>query len=145
MKGWGKNPKRWSKLQKQIYNLIDPFLDFQIHCSVYRMQSQRGSTDLPRYWITFEKEIIFDCPKDTIHTQEYEYPYQTDISDISSLIREYIDAPKDKLLNDFENDHWGLIDILRVADRRIGKRQLKKIKENIEDENILKIIARRLK
>ena len=54
--------RRWSKLQKELYLIIDPNIDFQIHCSVYRMQSRMGSTDLPRYWITLNKEIIFDYP-----------------------------------------------------------------------------------
>lgn len=55
--------RRWSKLQKELYLMIDPSIDFQLHCSVYPMRSQRGSTDLPRYWITLNKEIIFDYPK----------------------------------------------------------------------------------
>lgn len=54
--------KRWSKLQKELYNLIAPELDFQIHCRAYRMDSQSGSTDLPRYWITLGKETIWDYP-----------------------------------------------------------------------------------
>lgn len=45
-------PKHWSKLQREIYKLIDSGIGFQIHCSVYRMDSRWGGTDLPRYWIT---------------------------------------------------------------------------------------------
>ena len=57
-------PKHWSKLQREIYKLIDSRIGIQIHCSVYRMDSRWGGTDLPRYWITLGKEIIFDYPKD---------------------------------------------------------------------------------
>ena len=58
--------KRWSKLQKQLYELVDESIDFKLHCTVYRMQSRRGSTDLPRYFITLAGEIIFDYPKDFV-------------------------------------------------------------------------------
>ena len=58
--------KRWSKLAKQLYELVDESIDFKLHCTVYRMQSRRGSTDLPRYFITLAGEIIFDYPKDFV-------------------------------------------------------------------------------
>ncbi|GHT95409.1 hypothetical protein FACS1894116_10880 [Betaproteobacteria bacterium] len=35
------------------------------------------------------------------------------------------DTPKDELLDKhFENDKWGLVNILKSADRRIGRRRL---------------------
>ena len=116
----------WSKLQKSLYLIVSDKADFQIHCSVYRMKSQRGSTDLPRYWITIGKEIIFDYPKQFINSEENKnYPYETQISDISDCIREYIDCPVHLLLeNQFENDLWGLTDILKAVDKRFGKDKL---------------------
>lgn len=99
------------------------------------MRSQSGSTSLPRYWITLDKEIIWDYPKDFVteggiiknyggEVSRY-YPYLTDVYDISNLIREYIDTPKEQLLNkQFIHDKWGLINILRAADRRVGARRL---------------------
>lgn len=52
-----------NEINYKIYNLIDENINLQIHCSVYKMNSQRGKTDLPKCWITLEKEIIFDYPK----------------------------------------------------------------------------------
>lgn len=91
------------------------------------MKSQRGNTDLPRYWITLGKDIVFDYPKQFINDEENEnYPYITQISDISDLIREYIDCPVGLLPEKhFENDLWGLTDILKAVDRRLGKEKLK--------------------
>ena len=58
--------KPWSKLQKEFYLLRAEGLDLQLQCRAYRMDSQRGSTNIPRYWITLGKEIIWDYPKDFI-------------------------------------------------------------------------------
>lgn len=146
--------RRWSKLQKELYLIIDPKIDFQLHCSVYRMQSQFGSTDLPRYWITLNKEIIFDYPKQFINAKgelknfapnapDKNYLYNNDISDISELIREYIDTPTEELITKhFEHDYWGLANILRAADRRIGLRRLdtlRKRKGNIAAQKVISV------
>lgn len=149
---------RWSKLQRELYRIVAPDIGLQIHCSRYRMQSQYGKTDLPRYWITLKDEIIFDYPKQfvgedgairTLREKEpwdgHGYPYVTDISEISKMIREYIDTKKDEVFEKpFENDYWGLTDILKAADRRNGKRRLESLKEKTDSEAANKIIELRL-
>jgi hypothetical protein len=138
----------WSKLQREIYKLRAPGINVQIHCSAYRMESNRGSTDLPRYWITLDKEIIFDYPKDFIQqnqTLANIYPYGNDVSTISCLIREYIDTPCDILLTKtFESDEWGFTGILKVMDRRIGKENLLMLKDKTEAKAVKKIVDARL-
>lgn len=142
--------KRWSKLQKQLYLLIDPSVNLQIHCARYRMQSQRGNTDLPRYWITLDRNIIWDYPKDFIdcpspdRTNLEWYPYSSDVHLISNLIRDYIDTSKDNILREkFENDHWGLINILRAADRRLGTRSLEVLRHTTHNRAALQILDQR--
>ena len=152
--------KRWSKLQKEIYNLLDDSIDIQIHCGVYRMNSQLGSTDLPRYWITLEKDIIFDYPKQFLdnklsdygrsrprpayQTVENMYPYITDIGTISNIIRDYIDTPISSLLYcQFEYDEWGITDILKAADRRIGKNRLLEYFQESENDAAKKVLTAR--
>ena len=61
------------------------------------------------------------------------------------MIEEYIQRPKDKLLDEFANDHWGITSILRVCDRRIGRRRLKKLKETTTDEMLLGVVRKRLR
>lgn len=141
---------RWSKLQREIYRIRADRLDLHLHCRVYRMASQRGSTDLPRYWITLDGETIWDYPRDFIdaphplRTNPEDYPYLTDVSAISELIREYIDTPKDELLDRaFDDDHWGLVNILRAADRRVGLRRLPDLKTKTEDEAVRKVVDAR--
>ena len=141
--------KRWSKLQSRLYNLIDPKINFQIHCALYEMNSNDGwhSNKLPRYFITIDKEIIFDYPKDFDTKKSYTfnvYPWITDISEISDVIEEYIQRPEAEIFNAFEHDSWGITDILRVCDRRIGKRRLGELKNTITNEILLKIIEKRI-
>lgn len=127
--------KRWSKLQKQIYLILDDKIDLQIHCSMYRMNSQQGSVDLPRYWISLNKEIIFDYPK--IATSKEAYPYITDISNISNLFREYLDTPKNQILTqNFTADEYGITDLLKAADKRIGVEKLEQHFQNNTVKNI---------
>lgn len=147
----------WSKLQKEVYLLVDPKLDFQIHCVAYRMGSQYGSTDLPRYWITLGKETIFNYPKQFIHSAgpdensriAYEalsiYPYSSETSEISNMLREYIDTPLSEIMTKkFEGDHWGLTDILRAADRQIGQRRLSELAEIVSNPAAQKILKKRM-
>ena len=148
--------KRWSKLAKRLYELVDESIDFKLHFTVYRMQSKRGSTDLPRYFITLAGEIIFDYPKDFVLKSggvkslaqgalAKIYPYGNDISDIGELIREYIDTPKEELFaKHFDVDDWGLANILKAADKRIGKRRLQILAKNKKNQAMQKVIAARL-
>ncbi len=150
--------KKWSKLQKELYLIIDRTIDFQIHCVVYPMRGDRATSPCPRYWITIGKEIVFDYPKDFTdrngHVQHHNrfvsedanYPYYCDVSLISNLIREYIDTPvTDILTRKFENDYWGLTDILRAADKRIGKRRLDELRDSLNNEAAQKILKLRFK
>ena len=148
--------KRWSKLAKRLYEIVDESIDFRLHCTVYRMQSRRGSTDLPRYFITLAGEIIFDYPKDFVLKSggvrslaqgalTKIYPYGNDISNIGELIREYIDTPKKELFKKhFDADEWGLANILKAADKRIGKRRLQILAKNKKNQAMQKVIAARL-
>ncbi len=119
--------KRWSKLQKKIDDLVDPALDFQIHCVKYRVPGHGGMQEFPRYFVTLEGKTIFDWPKD--------YPLgdsncgKLDISclffgrasDISDAISKYLNAPEKARMT--ITDPWGIVDIIRAADRRIGRRR----------------------
>jgi len=104
---------------------------------------------LPRYWITLDQEIIWDYPSDFKHKRYPKstdiYPWRVEVSDISALIREYLDTPKDQLMSrHFENDYWGLINILRAADRRIGQRRLKALRSKTHNKAARKIIEQRM-
>jgi hypothetical protein len=153
---WNKSERTrpWSKLGREIRKLFDPSIILQIHCVAYRMDSQRGSTNLPRYWFTLDKEVIWDYPKqfldapistDTDTRLEQVYPYGGFVWDLSDLLREYIDTPKDTVFNKvFEKDLWGFTDILKASDRRIGKRRLPELRKKLKNTAAQKIIDKRL-
>ena len=157
--------RSWSKLGRDIKALFAPNLPLQIHCSVLPLKSKEamGSTRFPRYWITLGKETIFDYPSDFLELIDHEaadwekrysdssgqitvwnsYPFEKHgVSEISCLLRDYINRPKEALMEPFENDRWGLTDILRAADRRIGKQRLEEM--NTDNPGVLKIVSMRL-
>ena len=141
--------KRWSKLQHRLYNIMCEDIDFQLHCALYEMNSNNGYhiTSLPRYFIAIDKNIVWDYPKMHDTTLKYgrnSYPWDTDISKISEVIEEYIQRPESELMQPFTNDRWSITNIIRVCDRRIGKRRLTKLRDDTEDEVIKHIISLRL-
>lgn len=59
--------KPWSKLQRDLYKIIDKSINFQIHCVAYRIGNQMNSAGHPRYWITLGKEILWEYPKNFLY------------------------------------------------------------------------------
>ena len=150
----------WSKLQKQLYNIIDPTVNFQMHCSIYKTRTYwcnlkgKGREMIPRFWITIDKETIWDFPNmfldeltlantDGLYlvnekrerikegkdfTIKDTYFYEDNYKWVSNVIRGYIDTPKSELLTvEFEKDKFGLVNILRKYDRRISKNKRKEM------------------
>lgn len=125
----------WSKLQKQLYLIIDKDSGFQIHCSVLKTKSawvagldkhgiSKARESIPRFWITVgkDKKIIWDYPKDYAEDIKYSYFHWDNYTWVAETIRYYLNTPKEKLLTDtYERDKYGLTDILRKYDRRISK------------------------
>lgn len=141
--------KRWSKLQSRLYNLMDPSVGFQIHCAIYEMNSNDGhhGCKLPRYFATIGKEIVFDYPGefDTSHGYEHTvYPWITDMGNISDIIEEYMQTSEEKLMEPFDDDRWGITEILRVCDRRMGKRRLLELSKRDNSDTVQKILTQRL-
>lgn len=134
----------WSKLQRAVYLIAAPSLKFQIQCRAYPMLSQWGGTNIPRYWVTLDKEILWDYPKQFVGRLPDTWPYKTDASEISCLIREYLDTPRSQLLSrPFAHDLWGIINILRAVDRRIGSRQWAALEQRANSDAVSQILARR--
>ena len=142
---------RWSKLRKDLEKMVDLEL-VDIKCISYPMKSQRGSNNLPRYFIQYKKEIVFDFPKNfkeknvnTYFKNEIPlkniYPYDSLVSSISQLLRDYINSS----LKDSESleDQFGIKDFLWAGDKRIGKRKYKSYLEKINNPKAKEILKSR--
>lgn len=115
---------RWSRLRKLIEDLWDPDLDLQILCTSLR---RPGIGDIGRYWITLEGETIWQYPADldSALSQPVGNP---EVGEVTVALREYIDTPRDALLDmRLTGDVWGLGDLLKAADRRLGRRSLENL------------------
>lgn len=142
-------PRRWSRLQKQIYNLLDKKISMQIHCIGMNNDPDGNSfRGLGLYKVSVGKEIIWNFPKDFI-TYDYKYPdggdcFSYSVTDINLLVRKYIDTPKDALLwKQYENDWFKLTDLLKAADRRFGREKLLLFFKDCENEAVGKILKLR--
>jgi len=149
---------RFSKLKKRIESLFSPEINLKVRCTCYGYIGRGGYRELPRLWIILNKEIIFDFIKDfkdlripdpNAWSQEYReigYPViHLDIMFINDLIQKYIETPADILFDHvFPYDYYGLTDILKAADRRIGKNRLLVLKDKTQSEAAKKIIGVRL-
>ena len=142
--------RRWSKLQKALYELFVPGLPVQLHCTVHRRKpSASGSHALPRYWITLEKQIIWEYPKDFSKELKKLEPYgmyyhNRDVSRISDVIRQYIDTPKTTIMEFRPTlDSWGLSDILKACDRRLTSVQCQELMDKTRSDAARIILARR--
>lgn len=132
---------RWSQLQSLIYNIWCDDLQIQIHCTGYPLS---GSASVGRYWITLGKEIIWDVPKDFPEERE-KGTYNPVVSKITEVIRSYLDTPRDELTTRaFPEDRWGLIDIFRVADRRLGTKSLEELAQRNLSVSAVKVLQVRL-
>jgi hypothetical protein len=132
----------FSQLQSRLYLITAPELDIQFHCEVYRMKSQRGSSDLPRLYFKSGKEIVWDYPRD--FETEY-YPYTPEATRINNIVGDYLQAaPSTIQTYSHPEDKYGLVDLLKVIDRRVGKRRLTKMKTEVKRWNALQLLKNRL-
>jgi|GEM_PF-209519 hypothetical protein len=132
--------KRFSKLKKQIESLFEPSLKMEFCCYAFPMRSERGSSSIPRFCVKLAGEIIWDYPKD-FEIKDIPFGYWAGDNGISELVREYIDAPKDNILERvFKNETkeynigitetktfsvtYGLTDLFKAIDCRLGKEYL---------------------
>lgn len=134
--------KRWGTLQHELRALFVPGLRLDIQCGVCRMASNPGQTELPRYWVSLARQTIWDYPKD--FPQSGKAPAcVADISAISDLLRLYIGTPRSHLLHRaFAGDRWGITDIMKAADRRLGLRRLEGMRRELSAP-ALKVLAAR--
>lgn len=131
---------RWSQLKKLLEGLFDPHADIVVHCTAFR--GKQGPS-IGRYWIVHAGRTVFDEPKNI--SSQIERGVGNDIATtITAIFRSYLDTPKDQILTrTFPEDCWGLVDILRAADRRVGSRRLLELYQKSQSPVVRSIIEAR--
>jgi hypothetical protein len=144
-------PKRWSKLRSPVEDLFADGLRLGIHCTVIRTtRANDGSlvNVLGTFTVRLNGKAIWDFPKQFV-TYWTAYPdggnhYSYSVSDLNGLLREYLDTPKADLPEKkFVRDHFGLTDILKAADRRLGLERLTEYFRSDEQTWVLPVLEAR--
>lgn len=144
--------KRWSKLKKLIEDLFAPGLPLQIHCTAIRTTfDNEGSLAevLGVFKVCLGKHAIWNFPRQFVN-EETVYPdggnwYAYGVRDLNELLRDYLDTPKAVLLKkEFARDFFGLTNMLKAADRRLGLERLEKHFKNCEQASLRQVLSARL-
>lgn len=142
----------WSKLKARVEGLWAPELKMAIHCNVFRKTCKHFTFDEPRHWIILNGRIIWDFPGPFLRPDpvrgaplqywEEAYGWSSSLpkpSVPSFLMRQYLDRPPARLMEPFD-DPWELLDILRAADRRLGREALDEWGNGLEDQHPAKAV-----
>jgi hypothetical protein len=141
---WQQHPVRWSKLKARIETLWPADLGLAIHCNVFKTITKHDTWTEPRHWLVLRGQVIWDFPGPFMTAQPargqpiayYDTVYRVHrpggqprrlapcSSIIALLLRDYLDRPVSRLFAPFTDDHWEFTDLLRAADRRLGRRRL---------------------
>ena len=147
----------WSKLRRQVYTILEPNLNLHMYCTFYTSYRdyKAGPFTSPRNWITLDKEIIWDFPSYFLEWNHPDVPkplrwmedghWGMEGHQPAQLMREYLQTPVNQLFaRVFYLDYWGLINILRSGDRRIGQRRLRAFADRLDPiEPAMKVMRRR--
>jgi hypothetical protein len=137
--------RRWSKLKKRVEALWSEDLPMAIHCNVFTKTYKEFTFDEPRHWIVLGGRVIWDFPGPFLKPSSmpgreprakpeprgewldyWESGYGSGYGGLapstpSFLMETWIDRPRDQLMVPIEEDRWELTDLLRAADRRLGR------------------------
>ena len=109
----------WSQIQRELYEIIDPKINLQVHCAVYPGGGKTCANGIPRFWVTLDGEVIFDCQHDFMfmwHDKDFDIgnlPFEDDISWCCGIVIRHFQTPVDRLMT--LHDRFGLTDILLAA------------------------------
>lgn len=133
---------RWSRLKSLVEDLFVAELRVQLHCTGIREEARRDPhrpVSRGVFQVRLGREVIWDYPG-----QFVDAGHDDSVSDITWLLREYLDMPKAELLErEFPTDHHGIVDVLRLADRRVGLRRLRERYAEDERPFIRRLLAAR--
>lgn len=122
----------WSKLKSRVEALWAPGLGLSIHCTSYPFATPGSPHRVSRHWITMDKSIVWDFPGPFLGEDrarggpvpDADRHHANGGSVVGVLLRDYLDRSREALFEPFADDAWELTDVLRAADRRLGREAL---------------------
>jgi hypothetical protein len=140
------NGAPWSKLEKRLRALPDPALDLRFRFTVYRQE--KVATPHPadpacKFWITLGKTTLWAVPSDR-HSGDHaqvDYNSRRGPAWLLEIAWDYLALPRDELLGWApEWNGWGLVDLLKACDRRIGTRRFDALRAVIAEPAALHLL-----
>lgn len=130
----------WSKLERRLRDLPDPILDLRFRFTAYRfavIETPHPSELACKFWITQGRRTIWAVPRDRNSSgldggiDAYGRRSPGWLIEIAS---EYLQLPREQLMDwhrDWEG--WGLTDILKACDRRIGRARWPQLRQCLQE------------
>jgi hypothetical protein len=130
----------WSKLERRLRDLPDPGLGLRFRFTAYRyevIETPHPSELACKFWITRSRRTIWAVPRDrnargadgAIDGYGRRSPGW-----LVEIASDYLQLPRASLIEWHRDwDGWGLVDILKACDRRIGRRQWPALRSALQE------------
>lgn len=136
----------WSRLERRLRDLPDPCLQLRFRFTAYRQESiatpWQGDA-AGKFWITLGKDTIWAVPRDR-HSGDTAWigcEARRSPGWLVELAAEYLQLPRGGLQDWTPSwSGWGLPDILKACDRRIGRRQWPNLREQLTEPVALHLL-----
>lgn len=126
--------KKWTQVNKRLKTIIAPELKIAFNKSNIYHKTGRSEFNMSHFYVKLNREILWESQKNSAYCNMCFYDRWDQYARIegfgkispANIIAQYLDTPKDKLL-EFDEPS-GLKFILWACDKRIGKERLSKIR-----------------
>lgn len=148
--------KKWTQVNKRLKTIIAPKLKIAFNKSNIFHITGRSEFNMSHFYVKLNGKILWESQKDSAYCNYAFYDRWDQYAELegfgrlspANIIAQYLDTPKDKLL-EFDEPS-GLKFILWACDKRIGKERLSKmrftkwalpiVKERVPEYNLEPII-----
>jgi hypothetical protein len=140
----------WSKVERRLRDLPDPALDLRFRFTAYRYEvaeTPHWSELSCKFWITQGRRTVWSVPRDS-HPGNGNWNVtaygRRSPGWLVELCVEYLQLSRMRLI-DWQPQWagWGLVDILKACDRRIGRRQWGRLHHTLREPIALRILDQR--
>ena len=136
----------WSRLERRLRDLPDPALDLRFRFTAYRqaaIETPHFSESACKLWITQGKRTLWAVPRDRHSGDDKDIGGYARRSPgwLVELAAEYLQLPRSHLIDwQPEWSGWGLVDVLKASDRRLGRRQWPQLAKRLQEPVALHLL-----